>query len=83
MVIHASSTTIIAPDQKTRPTHAYITDPEIRAAYAHELMAHYRVAKRDKVDLHGDYWAGILWGFESMAWSLQRRRNQHANQKLG
>ncbi|MEW6404708.1 MAG: hypothetical protein AB1649_23160 [Chloroflexota bacterium] len=74
---------VAATNQTLRHTHPYITDPEIRVAYAHELIAHYRVAKRDKVDLHGDYWAGILWGFESMAWSLQRRRNQHANQKLG
>ncbi len=83
MLTNTTSTITAAPDQKTRHTHSFITDPEIRAAYAHELMAHYRVAQKDKIDLHGEYWAGILWGFESMAWSLQRRQNQHGDQKLG
>jgi hypothetical protein len=83
MPTNTTSTIIVATDKKPRHTHSYITNPEIRTAYAHELMAHYRVAKRDKIDLHGEYWAGLLWGFESMAWSLQRRQNQHGDQKLG
>jgi len=77
-----SKATVTLATPKTRHTHHYITDPDIRTAYAHELLAHYRAAKKDKIDLRGDYWAGILWGFESMAWSLQRKRNQDANQKL-
>jgi hypothetical protein len=83
MPANTASTITVATDHKTRHTHSFITDPEIRTAYAHELLAHYRVAKRDGMDLHGEYWAGVLWGFESMAWALQRRRNQHGNQKLG
>jgi hypothetical protein len=82
MVTQVPVTTATSIHEPRRHTHSYITDPEIRTAYAHELMAHYRVAKRDKIDLHGEYWAGILWGFESMAWSLQRRQNQHGDKKL-
>ena len=74
----------VTPPITTRPTrhtHCFIVDQDIRAAYAAELLAHYREARRSKVDLRGEWWAGMIWGFESMAWSLQRRRN--ANKELG
>jgi hypothetical protein len=55
-------------------TLSHITDPEIRQALAHELAALRRTMRDKKIPMD-EYWRGVMFGMESMAWSLQRTRN--------